>query len=61
MRGTVFGIANAFARVGGMLAPPVSSSVPHFMLLIASLGVLAFLLAIPLKETRGVEMPDLVK
>ena len=31
------------------------------MLLIASLGVLAFLLAIPLKETRGVEMPDLVK
>lgn len=44
-----------------MLAPLVSSSVPHFMLLIASLGVLAFLLAIPLKETRGVEMPDLVK
>lgn len=59
VRGTVFGVANAFARVGGAVAP-LASSIPHFMIILAGLGVIAFFLTLIMKETKGEKMEDMV-
>ena len=59
VRGTVFGIANAFARVGGAVAP-LASTIPHFMIILSALGAIAFLLTLIMKETKGEKMEDYV-
>ncbi len=59
-RGTVFGIANVCARVGGILAPLVSQVTGdrYFMLVFGVLGVLSCLGSWALKETKGQKMED---
>lgn len=57
IRGTVFGFANAFAGIGGLLAP-FSSALPNFMLIVAFLGFFSLLLTLSLKETKDLKMED---
>ena len=60
IRGTIFGISNMIARFGGILAPLISTACSHFMLILGVVGLLSFILAFKLKETRGQAMPDLI-
>ena len=44
-RGRVYGVSNALARMGGILAPLIPDLIPHFMLFLAGLGVFGLLLS----------------
>lgn len=57
-RGRVYGISNAIARVGGILAPMIPDLVPHFMVFQAGLGVIGLGLSFVLIETRNKRMED---
>ena len=59
-RGTVFGIANVSARVGGILAPLVSQVTGdrYFMIVFGILGCLSCFGSFALKETRDAKMED---
>ena len=59
-RGTVFGIANVCARIGGILAPLVSEITGdrYMMLVFGIFGVLSCGGSLLLKETRGRKMED---
>lgn len=60
VRGTIFGIANAFARLGGAFAPLVITLIPRFMLVLSGMAFVAFFLAIVMRETKGLQMEDYV-
>ena len=57
-RGTIYGISNTLARVGGILAPMIPSLVPHFMYMQGSIALLGFLLSFLLIETKKRPMED---
>ena len=58
-RGTVFGIANICARVGGILAPLIDGIAEHsFMYVFGALGVFSAICSLLLKETKGELMAD---
>ena len=58
-RGTVFGITNIIARVGGILAPLVSAATKSgFMYIFGALGITAGILSFLLRETKGKLMAD---
>ena len=59
-RGVMFGICNAAARFGGILAPEFSALFfPHcFMLVFALLAVLMFFLNFTIYETKGRPVQD---
>ncbi len=60
-RGTVFGIANICARVGGILAPLVDGiAKDSFMYIFGALGVFSAFCSIFLRETKGELMADTV-
>ena len=61
VRGTVFGVSNMIARFGGILAPLISSTFYHFMLILGGMGCISFILAFFLRETLGREMEDLIE
>lgn len=46
------------ARVGGLLAPLISSYIDHFMLVLGILGGVSFFVAFILRETLGRKMED---
>ena len=53
-RGTVFGIANICARVGGILAPLIDGVAEHsFMYIFGALGIGSALCSLLLRETKG--------
>ena len=51
VRGTIFGVSNMIARFGGILAPLISSTFKHFMLILGAMGCISFILTFWLKET----------
>ena len=58
-RGTVFGITNISARVGGILAPLVSAvTKSSFMYIFGALGITSGVLSFLLRETKGRLMAD---
>ena len=58
-RGSVFGLANICARVGGILAPLVDGFSPDgFMYIFGALGVLSGICSLLLRETKGEVMAD---
>lgn len=58
-RGTVFGIANIFARVGGILAPLIDGVAKNsFMYIYGALGLLSGFSSLLLRETKGEFMTD---
>ena len=58
-RGTVFGIANVCARVGGMLAPVIDGAADKsFMYIFGSLGIASAVCSLVLRETKGELMAD---
>ena len=58
-RGTVFGIANIFARLGGILAPIIDGIATHsFMYIFGALGILSAFSSFLLRETKGEVMTD---
>ena len=58
-RGTVFGIANIFARFGGILAPLIDGVAKNsFMYIFGSLGLLSAFCSFLLRETKGEVMTD---
>ena len=60
-RGTVFGIANICARVGGILAPLIDGIAEHsFMYVFGALGVVSSLSSFFLHETKGELMADTI-
>ena len=42
------------------MAPLISSAFSHFMLILGAVGFVSFILTFKLKETRGLEMTDLI-
>ena len=46
------------ARVGGLIAPLLSSYISHFMLVLGILGLVSFFVAFVLRETLGKKMED---
>lgn len=60
VRGSVFGIANVCARIGGIVAPMVDALMPnYFMLAFGVMGVLSCIGAFMLRETKGKPLKDL--
>ena len=58
-RGTVFGIANIFARLGGILAPIIDGvAKDSFMYIFGTLGILSAFSSFLLRETKGEVMSD---
>ena len=58
-RGTVFGIANIFARIGGILAPIIDGvAKDSFMYIFGALGLLSAFSSFLLRETKGEVMSD---
>ena len=58
-RGTAFGIANIFARLGGILAPIIDGVAKHsFMYIYGSLGLISGVSSLLLRETKGEFMTD---
>ena len=58
-RGTVFGVANVFARIGGIMSPLIDGLLPGmFMYIFGTLGVLSALSSFLLRETKGQKMAD---
>ena len=53
MRGTILGISNAMARVGGLIAPLLSSYIDHFMFELGVLRAASFFISFLLRETLG--------
>ena len=53
VRGTVLGLSNAMASVGGLVAPLFSSYIDHFMLIFGALAALSFVASLFLRETKG--------
>ena len=62
-RGTVFGIANLSARVGGLLAPLVPDLVGKtwFMFVFGVLGIMSCAGSLVLKETKGTKLNDVME
>lgn len=61
-RGTMFGVSNMMARVGGMLAPLLDGATKgSFMYIFGGLGLVSSLLSFLLKETKGKVMADTVE
>ena len=59
VRGTAFGFCNIFGRIGGIVAPQISSLIPnYFMLLFGMISVLCCLISFFVKETHGIELED---
>lgn len=58
-RGTVFGIANIFANIGGILAPIIDGvAKDYFMYIFGVLGLLSGFSSFLLRETKGEVMSD---
>lgn len=58
-RGTVFGIANMFGRMGGILAPIIDGFAENsFMTIFGIFGLVSGVSSLFLKETKGVAMAD---
>ena len=57
-RGTMYGVSNTFARVGGILAPMIPSIVPHFMYFEGAVAVAGLLLSLGLIETKNQSMEE---
>ncbi len=59
VRGTAFGLSNIFGRIGGIIAPLISSVIPHwFMLLFGVFSLACAVVSCFLKETHGCELED---
>lgn len=59
IRGTIFGIANVSARIGGIVAPLVDGLLPkRFMIVFGIMGMLSALGSLLLNETRGKPLQD---
>ncbi len=59
VRGSVFGIANVCARLGGIVAPMVDALIPnYFMVAFGVMGLLSGAGAFLLNETRGKPLKD---
>ena len=58
-RGTTFGITNIVGRVGGILAPIVDElQKGHFMLIFGISALVALVLTLCLRETKGKDLKD---
>ena len=59
IRGTIFGIANVSARIGGIITPLVDGLMPKsFMIVFGLMGMLSALGSLFLNETRGKPLQD---
>lgn len=59
VRGTAFGFSNVFGRIGGIIAPVISSIIPlWFMLLFGVISLVCCIISFFLNETRGMELED---
>ena len=57
-RGTMYGVSNTLARIGGIIAPLIPSYFDNFMLIFGIVGGASFVLSLFLKETKGLKMKD---
>lgn len=58
-RGTVFGISNVSARLGGIISPIIDFNLTHsFMYIFGALGLISAVCSFLLRETKGQKMAD---
>ncbi len=60
-RGTMYGISNTCARVGGIVAPLIPSFIPNFMLFEGIVAAVSLVVSLLLIETKGRPMKDEVE
>ena len=57
-RGTMYGVSNTLARIGGIIAPLIPSYFDNFMMIFGIVAGISFILSMFLKETKGLKMKD---
>ncbi len=58
-RGTVFGISNVSARLGGIISPIIDFNLKdYFMYIFGTLGIISAICSFLLRETKGQKMAD---